>query len=219
MKGDVVHRIVACGIIPVVRAPSADLAMRAVDAIVAGGIDVVEVTMTIPGALALIESLAGRYGSEVIIGAGTVLDAETARATILAGAVFVVSPIVDEGTISCCRSYGVPALPGALTPTEIVQAARAGADMVKVFPCGALGGANYIRSLKAPLPHLRLVPTGGVSVQTAGDFIRAGASAVGVGADLVNVEKLRDGHTDAISETARRYVEAVREARESKARV
>jgi 2-dehydro-3-deoxyphosphogluconate aldolase / (4S)-4-hydroxy-2-oxoglutarate aldolase len=217
MRGDVVHRIVACGLIPVIRAPSADIAMRAVDAIVAGGIDIVEVTLTVRGALPLVESLARRYDKgEVVIGAGTVVDAETARACILAGAAFVVSPIVDEPTIECCRSYGVPVLPGALTPTEIMRAVRAGADMVKVFPCGALGGASYIRSLLAPLPHLRLVPTGGVSVQNVGDFIRAGASAVGVGADLVNLDKLRDGHAEAIVERARQYAEAIRLAREPK---
>jgi 2-dehydro-3-deoxyphosphogluconate aldolase/(4S)-4-hydroxy-2-oxoglutarate aldolase len=218
MRGDVVQRIMACGVIPVVRAPSADIATRAVEAIVAGGIDVVEVTMTVPGAVALIESLASRYDrGEVIIGVGTVLDAEMARTCILAGAAFVVSPIVDEPTVECCRSYGVPVLPGALTPTEIVRAVRAGADLVKVFPCGALGGASYIRSLLAPLPHLRLVPTGGVSVQTVGDFIRAGASAVGVGADLVSLDKLRDGRADAVVEKARQYAEAIRSAREPKA--
>jgi 2-dehydro-3-deoxyphosphogluconate aldolase / (4S)-4-hydroxy-2-oxoglutarate aldolase len=217
MRGDVVQRIIACGLIPVVRAPSADLATRAVEAIVAGGIDVVEVTMTVPGAVPLMESLASRYDrGEVLVGAGTVLDAETARACILAGAAFIVSPIVDESTIECCRTYGVPVLPGALTPTEIVHAVRAGADMVKVFPCGALGGANYIRSVLAPLPHLRLVPTGGVSVETVGDFMRAGASAVGVGADLVSLENLGDGRADTIVDKARQYAEAVRLAREPK---
>jgi 2-dehydro-3-deoxyphosphogluconate aldolase/(4S)-4-hydroxy-2-oxoglutarate aldolase len=215
MRGEVVHRIIACGVIPVIRAPSADVAMRAVGAIVAGGIDVVEVTMTVPGAVALMESLASKYqGGEVVIGAGTVLDAETARACILAGAAFVVSPIVDEAAIACCRTYGVPVLPGALTPTEIVHAVRSGADMVKVFPCGALGGANYIRSVLAPLPHLRLVPTGGVSVQTVGDFIRAGASAVGVGADLVSLDDLSDGRADAIVDKARQYADAIRSARQ-----
>ncbi|WP_394828575.1 bifunctional 4-hydroxy-2-oxoglutarate aldolase/2-dehydro-3-deoxy-phosphogluconate aldolase [Pendulispora albinea] len=201
------------GIVPVIRAPSAELAQRAIDAVRAGGIDVIEVTMTVPGAVPLIESLVRRYGSDMLIGAGTVLDAETARACTLAGAAFVVSPILDEPTIASCRSYGVPVLPGALTPTEIVRAVRAGADMVKVFPCGAMGGASYIKSLKAPLPQVHLVPTGGVSEKTAGDFIRAGASAIGVGADLIDVEKLRAGDTDSIVASARRYVNAVQSAR------
>jgi 2-dehydro-3-deoxyphosphogluconate aldolase/(4S)-4-hydroxy-2-oxoglutarate aldolase len=217
MKDQIIDRIVATGIIPVVRAPSAELAGRAVDAIRAGGIDVIELTMTVPSAVSLIQSLVSRYGNEVVVGAGTVLDAETARACMLAGATFIVSPIVEERTIACCRTHGVPVLPGALTPTEIVNAARAGADLVKVFPCGAVGGASYIRSIKAPLPHIHLVPTGGVTVQTAGDFIRAGASAIGVGADLVDIAKLRDGHADAITEAAKRYVDAVHTARASRA--
>ena len=208
-------RIAATGIIPVIRAPSAEVAARAVDAIRAGGIDVIEVTMTVPGALTLIQALSTRFGDDVVVGAGTVLDAETARACIVAGAAFVVSPVLDEATVDCCRTQGVPILPGALTPTEIVRAAQAGADMIKVFPCGALGGASYVRALKAPLPHLRLVPTGGVSLQTVGDFIRAGASAVGVGADLVNIGQIEGGRSDAVTDNARRYVEAVGLARRS----
>ncbi len=207
------ERILAGGIIPVIRAPSRELAAHAVDAIHAGGIDVVEVTMTVPGAVSLIEDLVRRFGHAVVIGAGTVLDAETARTCMLAGAAFIVSPIVDAATIACCRTHGVPVLPGALTPTEIVQAAKAGADAVKVFPCGAVGGANYIRSLKAPLPQVHLVPTGGVSLANVGDFIRAGASAVGVGADLVDNAQLRDGHGEGVTQNARRYVEAIAHTR------
>jgi len=209
----VVDRIKKLGIVPVIRAPSAELASLAIDAVYAGGIDVIEVTMTVPGAVSLIESLVRRYGDKMVIGAGTVLDAETARACTLAGAAFVVSPIVDEGIIASCRTYGVPVLPGALTPTEIVRAVRAGADMVKVFPCGAMGGASYIKSIKAPLPNVHLVPTGGVSEKTAGDFIRAGASAIGVGADLINIDKLLAGDSNALVESARRYVAAVQAAR------
>jgi len=206
-------RITAAGIIPIVRAPSSDLAMRAVDAIRAGGIDVVEVTMTVPGALSLIDTLAKQFGDTVVVGAGTVLDAETARACVIAGAAFVVSPVVDEATIRCCRTHGVPMIPGALTPTEILGAVRIGADMIKVFPCSALGGSQYIRALKAPLPHVRLLPAGGVSLQTVGDFIRAGASAVGVGADLVDIGQIRDGRTHEVTENARRFVEAIARAR------
>jgi 2-dehydro-3-deoxyphosphogluconate aldolase/(4S)-4-hydroxy-2-oxoglutarate aldolase len=203
----------AAGIIPIVRAPSSDLAMRAVDAIRAGGIDVVEVTMTVPGAVSLIDELARRFGDAVMVGAGTVLDAETARACIIAGAAFIVSPVLDAATIACCRTHGIAVVPGALTPTEIVRAVQAGADMIKVFPCGALGGARYIRSLKAPLPHVRLVPTGGVTLQTVGDFIRAGASAVGVGSDLVDIGHIQDGRADAVTENARRFANAILRAR------
>lgn len=213
MSDRTIDRIMAVGVIPVVRAPSGDLAARAVDAIRAGGIDVIELTMTVPGAVSLIEELANRFVDEIVIGAGTVLDAETARACMIAGAAFIVSPILDVATIACCRRHGIPVIPGALTPTEVVRAAQAGADMIKVFPCGALGGADYIRSLRAPLPHLRLVPTGGVSLQTVGDFIRAGASAVGVGTDLVDIARIREGRTDAVTENARRYVEAIGRAR------
>ncbi|MBV9946821.1 MAG: bifunctional 4-hydroxy-2-oxoglutarate aldolase/2-dehydro-3-deoxy-phosphogluconate aldolase [Myxococcales bacterium] len=213
MKDAIVERIVRCGIIPVIRAPSAELAGRAVEAVRAGGIDVVEVTMTVPGAVPLIEALVDRLEDDVLVGAGTVLDAETARACMRAGARFVVSPAFDEPTVDTCREADVVVVPGALTPTEIVRAVRAGADLVKVFPCGAMGGADYIRSLKAPLPDLRLVPTGGVSEKTIPDFIRAGATAVGIGSDLVDMAKLRDGGDAAIREAAARCVAAIAKAR------
>lgn len=212
-KSEIVQQIAQVGIIPVVRAASADEAMRVIDAIKEGGISVLEITMTVPGAVHLIEEVSVRYGSEALVGAGTVLDAETARACILAGAQFVVSPALDLGTIACCRRYAVAAVPGALTPTEVVQAWTAGADFVKVFPAGAMGGASYIKALKAPLPQIELVPTGGVSLKTAADFIRAGASALGVGADLADIKALRDGQERLITECARRYVEIVRESR------
>jgi 2-dehydro-3-deoxyphosphogluconate aldolase/(4S)-4-hydroxy-2-oxoglutarate aldolase len=206
-------RIVATGIIPVVRVPSPALALRAVGALRSGGLDVVEVTMTVPGAIDLIEQLAVRFDGELVVGAGTVVDAATARACISAGAAFVVSPILDEDVITCCRTHGVPVLPGALTPTEVMRAWRAGAEMVKVFPCGAVGGAAYVRALKAPLPQIDLVPTGGVTAKTVSDFIAAGASAVGAGADLIDVARLANGEEGPVIEQARRYVEAVRAAR------
>ena len=213
MKDAIIERIVRCGIIPVVRAPSAELAGRAVEAVRGGGIDVVEITMTVPGAVSLIEALVARLGDGVLVGAGTVLDADTARACVRAGARFVVSPAFDEATVAYCREANVVVVPGALTPTEIVGAVRAGADLVKVFPCGAMGGADYIRSLKAPLPELRLVPTGGVSEKTLPDFIRAGASAVGIGSDLVDMARLREGGDAAIREAAARCVAAIGKAR------
>jgi 2-dehydro-3-deoxyphosphogluconate aldolase/(4S)-4-hydroxy-2-oxoglutarate aldolase len=214
MEDRALARVLAGGIIPVVRAPSPELATRAVEAVCEGGIDVIELTMTVPGAVSLITQLRSRFGEAVVVGAGTVLDAETASACIEAGAQFVVSPILDPATVSYCRTRRVPVMPGALTPTEIVRAIHAGADLVKVFPCGAVGGASYIRSLKAPLRDARLVPTGGVSLQTVGDFIRAGASAVGVGTELVDIGLIANGQAAAVTETSRRFVNAVKQARE-----
>jgi len=212
-KTEVIKQIKDIGLIPVVRATSADEAMRAIDAIREGGVSVLEITMTVPGAVGVIEQLTKKYGSDVLVGAGTVLDAETARACMLSGAQFIVSPTLNMETIECCRRYGVAVMPGALTPTEVVQAWTAGADLVKVFPAGALGGASYLKALKAPLPHIELVPTGGVSLKTAADFIKAGASALGVGADLVDLKAIRDGQASVITERAKQFVQIVREAR------
>jgi 2-dehydro-3-deoxyphosphogluconate aldolase/(4S)-4-hydroxy-2-oxoglutarate aldolase len=213
-KEQVLARIREVGLVPVVRAQSADEAMKAIDAIRDGGIPILEITMTVPGAVGLMEQVARRYGADVVVGAGTVLDAETARACILAGAQFVVSPALDLPTIACCRRYSIPVFPGALTPTEVVSAWSAGADVVKVFPANALGGASYIKALKAPLPHVELIPTGGVNLKTAADFIAAGALALGVGADLVDLKAIREGQAKTITERAREYVRIVKEARQ-----
>ena len=212
-KTDVLQRIRDTGLIPVVRAESADQAMRAVEAIKAGGVDVLEVTMTVPGAINVIEQLAKAYGGDALIGAGTVLDPATARACIKAGAQFIVSPALNEDTIAFCRDNDIAVFPGALTPTEVLRAWNAGADAVKVFPAGAVGGASYLKALKAPLPRIELVPTGGVSLKTAADFIKAGAMALGVGADLVDMKALREGNAELITERARQFLEIVREAR------
>ncbi len=212
-KSEVIQKIKEIGLVPVVRATSADEAMRAIDAIREGGVSVLEITMTVPGAVGVIEQVAKTYGNDALVGAGTVLDPETARVCILNGAQFVVSPALNIETIECCRRYGVVVMPGALTPTEVVQAWTAGADFVKVFPAGALGGASYLKALKAPLPQIDLVPTGGVSLKTAADFIKAGASALGVGADLVDIKAIKDGQANVITERAKQYVEIVREAR------
>jgi 2-dehydro-3-deoxyphosphogluconate aldolase/(4S)-4-hydroxy-2-oxoglutarate aldolase len=212
-KAAVIQRIRDIGVIPVVRASSADEAIRAIDAIKEGGVSVLEITMTVPGAVTVIEKVASRYGDDALVGAGTVLDAETARACMLAGAQFIVSPSLDLATIECCRRYGIAVMPGALTPTEVVHAWSAGADFVKVFPAGALGGASYIKALKAPLPQIELVPTGGVSLKTAADFIKAGASALGVGADLVDTKAIRENNDGMITERARQFVEIVKNAR------
>ena len=214
-KTDILHRIREVGIVPVVRAESADEAGRAIAAIMAGGVPVLEITMTVPGAVPLIADLCRRFGQDAVVGAGTVLDPETARACILAGAQFVVSPATNVATIACCRRYGIPIMPGALTPTEVVAAWEAGADMVKVFPCSALGGASYIKALKAPLPQIDLIPTGGVNLQTAAEFIKAGSTALGVGADLVDLKALREGQDALLTDRARKLVEIVRTARAS----
>jgi 2-dehydro-3-deoxyphosphogluconate aldolase/(4S)-4-hydroxy-2-oxoglutarate aldolase len=213
LSKNALDRIAAAGIVPVVRAPSADLALQAVEALRAGGIDVVELTMTVPGAVGLMRELTTRFGDELTIGAGTVLDVETARACMMSGAAFIVSPVLDVAVVECCRALGVPVIPGALTPTEIVRAAHAAGDVVKVFPCGALGGPSYLRSILAPLPNLKLVATGGVSLSNAGDFLRAGAFAIGVGADLVDVAKIREGNAAEVTRVARAYVEEVARAR------
>jgi len=212
-RQDVLRRIAEVGIIPVVRASSTEEAMQVIEAIRAGGVPVLEITMTVPRAVRVIEQVADRYGDEVVVGAGTVLDAETARACILAGATFVVSPSLNLATIEMCQRYSIVVTPGALTPTEVVTAWQAGADAVKIFPCSALGGAKYLKSLKAPLPQVEMIPTGGVSLATAAEFIEAGAFALGVGADLVDTKAIRAGQPEKVTEAARAYVAAVREAR------
>jgi 2-dehydro-3-deoxyphosphogluconate aldolase / (4S)-4-hydroxy-2-oxoglutarate aldolase len=205
--------ILETGLIPVIRADSSEIAMRAIDAIRQGGISVLEITMTVPGAIRVIEDVARRFGSEVIVGAGTVLDSETARACILAGAQFIVSPALDLDTISCCRRYSIPVMPGAMTPSEVVTAWKAGADLVKIFPANALGGPSYLKALKAPLPQVELVPTGGVSLKTAADFIKAGAAALGVGTDLVDTAALRAGDDRVITTRAKEFIEIIKAAR------
>jgi len=216
-KSDVLQRIREIGIVPIVRASSGDEAMAVIEAIRAGGINVLEITMTVPGAIKVIEQVVGRYGDEVLVGAGTVLDAETARTCILAGAQFVVSPALNPATIELCRRYSVTVCPGALTPTEVVTAWQAGADVVKIFPCSAMGGASYLKALKAPLPQIELIPTGGVSLQTAAEFINTGALALGVGSDLVDTKAIRAGQPEKVTNAARAYVAAVQAARAAKA--
>lgn len=214
-KLEVIRQIVETGVFPVVRADSPEEALRAIEAIKRGGISILEITMTVPDAVRLIEAVAAKFGAEVLVGAGTVLDAETARDCISAGAQFIVSPALNLETIVFCNRQEIVVMPGALTPTEIVAAWNAGADFVKVFPAGALGGASYLKSLKAPLPQIKLIPTGGVSLKTAADFIKAGASAIGVGGDLVDLQALREGNADLIAERARQFIEIVKTARES----
>lgn len=214
-RGEVLRRIGEIGIVPVVRANSTDEALMAVNAIKDGGVPVLEVTMTVPGALRVIEEVVARHGEDVLVGAGTVLDPETARACIDAGAEFIVSPSLNLATIELCRRYGVAVMPGALTPTEVLTAWQAGADVIKVFPCSAMGGAKYLRALKAPFPQIELIPTGGVSLSNAGEFISAGAWALGIGSELVDLEALKAGHPEKITNTARELLDSVRNTRKN----
>jgi len=192
------------------RADSVENAIALAEAVAAGGVNVLEVTMTVPGAVEVIARLV-RERPEILVGAGTVLDPETAERCIGAGAKFVVSPALNVKTIALCRRVSVAVLPGALTPTEIVTAWEAGADVVKVFPAGAMGGASYLKSLKGPLPQIEMIPTGGVSLANAKEFLEAGAFALGVGSDLVDAKAMAAGKPEVVAETARKYMAIVRE--------
>ena len=213
-KSEVLRLLREIGLVPVLRAESEAQAFALADAIAAGGVTVLEVTMTVPGAIRVMRRLAEER-PEILIGAGTVLDPETARMCILEGAQFVVSPALNTRTIEMCHRYGVAVLPGALTPTEIVTAWEAGADVVKIFPASALGGAKYLKSVKAPLPQVEMIPTGGVSQATAAEFLSAGAFALGVGADLVDLKAIAEGKPEIITANARKYLGIVREFRSS----
>jgi 2-dehydro-3-deoxyphosphogluconate aldolase/(4S)-4-hydroxy-2-oxoglutarate aldolase len=206
------QKILDVGIIPVIRASSAREACFAVDAVAAGGIPIAELTMTVPGAIDVIADLSRKMGDDVVIGAGTVLDADTAQRCIDAGAQFIVSPGFDLETVQLARRLGTLVMAGALTPTEVITAWKAGSDFVKIFPCGNVGGAKYIRALKGPLPQVPMIPTGGVNLETAADFIRAGAAALGIGGELVSPAALKSGNNLEITRGARRYLAAVGEA-------
>ncbi len=202
-KQEVLQQCESIGLVPV---------LALAEAIAEGGVTVLEITMTVPGAMEVMRRLA-EDRPDILIGAGTVLDPETARMCILEGAQFVVSPALNIATIEMCHRYSIAVLPGALTPTEIVTAWQAGADVVKVFPCSALGGASYLKSVKAPLPQVELIPTGGVSLATAEEFLKAGAFALGVGAELVDHKAMAAGRPEIVTETARKYLEIVRRVR------
>ena len=210
---EAIARLQAAAVVPIVRTASAEFATKAVAAVYEGGIPCVEITMTVPGAIRALEAVAKEYGDKILLGAGTVLDPETARICMLAGAQFFVTPSLNVRTIEMAKRYSKAVFPGALTPTEIVTAWEAGADGVKVFPCSAMGGAKYIKALKGPFPHIDLVPTGGVNLDTVGDFLRAGSAAVGVGGELVDDKTCADGNYHLIAERARRFREAVSQAR------
>lgn len=211
-KREVLTRMQQTGIVPVLRASSVPEALAIAGAVADGGIDVLEVTMTVPDAIEMIRELT-HTRTDLLIGAGTVLDPETARACVQQGAQFIVSPATSFATIEWCKRNDVVILPGALTPTEIVNAWQAGGDIIKVFPASAMGGAPYLKSLKAPLPQIELIPTGGISQANAADFLRAGAFALGVGADLCDCSAIAEGKPERITQAARQYMRLVEEFR------
>jgi 2-dehydro-3-deoxyphosphogluconate aldolase/(4S)-4-hydroxy-2-oxoglutarate aldolase len=212
-KGQILSFITEIGIVPVVRTSSAEGAVKAIEAVYQGGIRAAEITMTVPGAIRALERCADAFGDKLVLGAGTVLDPETARACILAGAQFLVSPSLRLSTIELAQRYSKPIMPGALTPTEVLTAWESGADIVKVFPCGNVGGAKYIKALKGPFPQIEMIPTGGVNLETAGEFLKAGACAIAVGGELIDNKTVKEGRFEVIEQRARQYLEVVARAR------
>jgi len=205
--------ITEIGIVPVVRTPTAESAIRSIEAIYRGGVRAAEVTMTVPGAIRALEKVADQFGDKLMLGAGTVLDPETARACMLAGAQFFVTPTLKLSTIEMAKRYSKVICPGALTPTEVLTAWEAGADVVKVFPANALGGPKYIKALKGPLPHIEMIPTGGVNLETAGEFLKAGACAVAVGGELVDAKLIKENRYEEMEQRARQYLEIIARVR------
>ena len=212
-KREVFNRMAAEGLIPVIRVTSAQEAIDVSDAIKEGGVSLIEITMSVQGALDAIRELAKKYKDDIIMGAGTVLDPETGRAALLAGAQFIVTPTLNLDLIQLAHRYSVVIVPGAATPTEILTAWNAGADMVKIFPAAQLGGPEYIKALKGPLPQVLYVPTGGVNLQTSGAFIKAGATALGVGGELVDKKAVKEKKFNIITENTRAFLKIIREAR------
>jgi len=214
-KREVLNRMVSEGLIPVIRVTSAQEAIDVADAIKEGGVTFIEITMSVQGAIDVIKDLTKKYKDEIVMGAGTVLDPETGRAALLAGAQFIVSPTLNLDLIHLAHRYSAVVIPGAMTPTEILTAWNAGADMVKVFPAAQLGGPEYIKALRGPLPQILFVPTGGVNLQNAGAFIKAGCVALGVGGELVDKKALKEKKFNILTENARAFLKAIREARGS----
>lgn len=212
-KQDILDFITGIGIVPIVRTSSAESAIKSVEAIYEGGVRAAEITMTVPGAVKALEAVAARFGDKLVLGAGTVLDAETARICILAGAEFLVTPALKLETIEMAKRYSKVICPGALTPTEVLTAWDAGADIVKVFPAGNVGGPKYIKALKGPFPQIEMIPTGGVNLETAGEFLKAGACAVAVGSELVDGKTIKEGRYDIIQERTRQFLAVIAKAR------
>src|SRR5579884_2653876 len=209
----ILSAIIDIGVVPIIRAESTEAAIHACEALYRGGIRAAEITMTVPGAIKALEKLSDQFGDQIVLGAGTVLDPETARACMLAGAQFFVTPALKLSTIEVAKRYSKPIMPGALTPTEVLTAWEAGADAVKIFPCGTVGGAKYIKALKAPFPQIEMVPTGGVNLETCGDFLKAGACAVGVGAELIDAATIKAGKYEVFEDRAKQFMAAVAKAR------
>ena len=199
--------------IPVVRVSTREQAICAVDGIISAGITVVEITLTVPGAIQIVQDLTAKYGQKLLVGAGTVLDAETCRLAVLAGAEFIVSPAFDARVLEVARTYGKICMPGALTPTEALVAWQAGADLVKIFPCNSVGGPSSIRSLKGPFPQMEVVVTGGVNLENVGQYLAAGVAAVGVGEIILEREAIEAANVGQITVNARRFVDAIKAAR------
>jgi 2-dehydro-3-deoxyphosphogluconate aldolase/(4S)-4-hydroxy-2-oxoglutarate aldolase len=210
---DVIRRIGEIGIVPVVRAATVEDATRAVEAICAGGIPILEITMTVPNAISVIRHVVREHGSAALIGAGTVTTGEQAEQCIRAGAEFLVSPGISTHVLAVAQACAKLAIPGALTPTELMHAQDNGAKLIKIFPCGNVGGAKYLQSLRGPFPHVALIPTGGMSAANAAEYIAAGAFALGVGGDLINAAALREGNLAKITQAAQELVQAVQRAR------
>jgi 2-dehydro-3-deoxyphosphogluconate aldolase/(4S)-4-hydroxy-2-oxoglutarate aldolase len=210
---EILSFITEIGMVPVVRTTSAESAIKSIEAIYKGGVRAAEVTMTVPGAIKALEKLADQFGDKLMLGAGTVLDPETARACMLAGAQFFVTPTLKLATIEMAKRYSKVICPGAMTPTEVLTAWEAGADVVKVFPANAVGGPKYIKALKGPLPHVQMIPTGGVNLETAGEFLKAGASAVAVGGELVDAKLIKEGRYEEMEARARQYLQVIAHAR------
>jgi 2-dehydro-3-deoxyphosphogluconate aldolase / (4S)-4-hydroxy-2-oxoglutarate aldolase len=210
---EILSFITEVGIVPVVRTSSAEGAIQAIEAIHRGGIRAAEITMTVPGAIRALEKVADRFGDRLVLGAGTVLDPETARVCMLAGAQFFVTPSLKVSTIEMAKRYSKVICPGALTPTEVVTAWEAGADVVKIFPAGNVGGPKYIKALKGPFPQIEMIPTGGVNLETAGEFLKAGACAVAVGGELVDARSIKENRYDVIEDRTRQYLDVIRKAR------
>ncbi len=211
-KESQLRHVLDCGIVAVVRSPDSQQLVEVARALADGGVSVVEITMTVPGALDVLRQVRTAMGDRVLLGAGTVLDPETARAVLLAGAEYIVAPTVSLDVIRLCRRYDKLVMPGALTPTEILTAWEAGADIVKVFPADVVGPA-FFKAMKGPLPQVRLMPTGGVDLKTAADFLRAGACALGIGGQLVEPKAVAERNFDRIRELARQYAAIVKQVR------
>ncbi len=212
-KREILNRMIEEGLIPVIRVASAQEAVDVADAIKEGGVSFIEITMSVPGAIDVIKELAQKFKDEIIMGAGTVLDPETGRAALLAGVQFIVSPTLNLDLIHLAHRYSAVVIPGAATPTEILTAWNEGADMVKVFPAAQLGGPEYLKAIRGPLPQILLVPTGGVNLQNAGAFIKAGAAALGVGGELVDKKAVKEKKFNIITENTRAFLKAIKEAR------